>query len=1473
MNNRINRLVPVILSMTVGSASVMAGGLPVWNEIPGAGTAGLDNGVLRIELAAAGEIGFKRSPIAVKPNARVSLVFAYTSENLSAETPLIAGLRWLDAQGQDIDEHRHALGFPPLARDWRLHTDRVEPRRVADTVSVPSAATAVEISLRLERSGAGRAVKVAISDVELNEGEVEPAGVETPLSGTDDAGPLSTPPPGVAFGENLVSNATFNDGEEVPEGWRIEGDNSGGAARWQSGGAFSGRRCLKVNDRGPTIRSWGEQKPSVYVPGGSPGGNYANAREEASARWVSEPSPATPGAVYQTTAFLWYANRHRRDRGNVNPVRIQFLDKGGNVLPYHNVWQDWLPNSLPFEQTGWVRVLGNPVVAPENAVSVRVAVVMFHAFYDMEQAVLGKRSDDRGFVLVDNIALYRVLSERKLWQRNNTLPLDPEDAFLDTVKAGGLPFVPTSTAHRPDTLTTQSETQYAGGILFAPTNSVAQPLNLRIRNWIGDIRNIEVDCEIEDWLGRKVLEETLSISLPPFGSETSAVAHPGDLPLGAYTIRYVIREAGVVQDQGLTRFAVLARRETTPAERGRKDYPFSLWTPWFRTNIGQPEEAFMGQLFDAAGMGKTWFGCHGPIYLGHFVNIKDAEARRQAVEARIEQAREGIAAWRRYGVTPMGHLEMDVLPEDKHPILGEVVTQLVTALKDDIRFWRWGTEAMHGGVRELDRATREDGSIYLIWGARGTVRQYWETYRVGYEAAKAVDPECLFGPQVASDIGGNVLRLFFQVRTPEQIDMFGMNTYNSAYSIWPPNIVELGKAGVSDLPIFVSEFDVRGRAPNSGPARLKEEQDAVRRMVIYWTSVLSSFPTFFHLEQYVMGWNGNSEASPLHLNRVRPQFAAYATMTEMLGAGRFVAAHELPGAMIHVRERSARPGLVAVMWSNESGTEVELEVGAERVTLVDVMGNRRELATPGGLATLPLTPMPQYLLGAAVVRPAPTVRLEIEHATRDPQRPQIRVSIVNDRRDRLSGRLVLEPESALALTPPGYEVEALAPGEHRSYEFEVRPVDPERDARLPVRAVFHAGDRRFEAVGTLNYHFVTRVSKPPTIDGDLGDWPEDFPLVADRSDQFWLNNSPKPWGGADDLSARLWLQWDDKHLYLAAKVVDDVAAFPDTPGSEFTKDCIELLIDVNRTLRADGGLQMFTLAGYEDGQPRVRRLDGVLMQGEVETAQLAVRRDGKATLYEAAIPWEDIAPGFRPESGRAISIACTVNDHDGGDSGRRGISWFGLVSNKNPAEFGDVVLTDESAEAGEGAAPVSLERPENLLPNGDFNDPELPPGANLEGWRLWIPSDLDEPNARASLVTEGAFSGRSLRIERLHPRGIMSVGGWSIPVQPGEVYLFRAMAKADEREVTVWLNPSGADKKQISPVWVRPLSVGTETHHDRGLVLNVARLADRSQYHPVAGVFEIPVDAEGLNISFAYNWAPGAAWIDACELYRLRKGM
>jgi len=978
IKNRLARLT-MLVCLAAGMPSAFA---LEWTPQPGAGKARVEGKKLLLELGKKGTAGLKSKPIPVKPNASMYLSFIYAGDNLSAgkfdghpksrrgPSPLIAQLRWLDEKGVDIDEHRAGLGFSPLAREWRFVENSAKPRRVADNFSVPGEARAAEISFRLEvtippgKKDRG-AVTAAIGDVALRPGQTNAVGIEM-NSGPADAGPLCARPAGHRFAANLVPNAAFEEGEDTPAGWKIEGDNANASAVWQEGGAFSGRRCLKLIDRGPYVKSWGEENPSVYVPGGKPGGNVAFSREEVSARWVSEPSPAQPGAVYQATAFLWYLNRHRITSGgaapmNANPVRIQFLDAAGKVLPYADVWQDWIPGERPFVVEGWARVLSRPAVAPANAVSVRLAVVMHHAFYHRSKS--RKIPSNRGFVLADNIALYRVQSEGERQARQGKSPLEPEDVFWDTAKAGGLPFVPTSAAHRPDSLSAESESGYPGGILFAPADPRTKPLNLRVRNWIGDKRDVEIRCKVEDWLGRSILEKNLPVTLPPYGTGLAAIAYPAGLPLGAYTVSYVIREAGDDRHQSMTRFAVLAKRETTPEERGRDDYPFAIWTPYFPQKIGGPYEAFTGKMLDAAGMGKSWYA--GKVDINSALKIKDPVARRRAVEKDIAEARVKIAGHRRYGITPMGYLHARIYPESERkrlePVLEEVITQVVLGLKDEIHWWRWGNEFVNGKATELDR----EGMLY--WGHKGTVRQYWQTYRVAYHAAKAADPNCVFGPASASDTQDTVLRLFFQVCKPGELDSFGMNTYINAFAMWPHNLSRLSAAGIPDLPLYISEFSPQPRNDYAIRKNYAETSavKAVRRRVTGWVEVLTSFPNMFHCAQTWLWRNGDDSQNMLRENRVRPSFVAFAAMTNILGAGRFVERVELPEAVMYVRQRSLRPGLVGVLYSTvPKDVVVDIQVGSSSVVVADVMGNRRRVAAPGGVATIPVTPMPQYLLGA-----------------------------------------------------------------------------------------------------------------------------------------------------------------------------------------------------------------------------------------------------------------------------------------------------------------------------------------------------------------------------------------------------------------------------------------------------------------------------------------------------------------------------
>jgi hypothetical protein len=97
---------------------------------------------------------------------------------------LVARLRWLDENGDDIDHYRATLGSMPLAREWNFVTNSVTPRRVADNLSVPNEARAAAIFFSLEATlPAGKqhrgTVKAVIGEnVALKAGQITSEGMD-----------------------------------------------------------------------------------------------------------------------------------------------------------------------------------------------------------------------------------------------------------------------------------------------------------------------------------------------------------------------------------------------------------------------------------------------------------------------------------------------------------------------------------------------------------------------------------------------------------------------------------------------------------------------------------------------------------------------------------------------------------------------------------------------------------------------------------------------------------------------------------------------------------------------------------------------------------------------------------------------------------------------------------------------------------------------------------------------------------------------------------------------------------------------------------------------------------------------------------------------------------------------------------------------------------------------------------------------
>jgi hypothetical protein len=96
----------------------------------------------------------------------------------------------------------------------------------------------------------------------------------------------------------------------------------------------------------------------------------------------------------------------------------------------------------------------------------------------------------------------------------------------------------------------------------------------------------------------------------------------------------------------------------------------------------------------------------------------------------------------------------------------------------------------------------------------------------------------------------------------------------------------------------------------------------------------------------------------------RPAFIAIAAAVDILGAATFLGQYDLgpDGADAYAFAFDNGSEKVLVVWSAQVRT-IELVVGAERVQVADVMGNRASVEAPGGKLSLPISPSPQYVIG------------------------------------------------------------------------------------------------------------------------------------------------------------------------------------------------------------------------------------------------------------------------------------------------------------------------------------------------------------------------------------------------------------------------------------------------------------------------------------------------------------------------------
>jgi hypothetical protein len=164
--------------------------------------------------------------------------------------------------------------------------------------------------------------------------------------------------------------------------------------------------------------------------------------------------------------------------------------------------------------------------------------------------------------------------------------------------------------------------------------------------------------------------------------------------------------------------------------------------------------------------------------------------------------------------------------------------------------------------------------------------------------------------------------------------------------------------------------------------------------------------------------------------------------------------------------------------------------------------------------------------------------------------------------------------------------------------------------------------------------------------------------------------------GPEDFSGNIWAAYDDDHLYVYARVHDNVFSQPNQGDAIWAGDSIQFAVSA--------GMPGEHLQWYEYGMaltaqgPELYRWMATQGHeaGTIENPDLQITRDetAKDTIYQLALPWTELTPIATSDG--LLSLSIVVNENDG--NGRRGyVEWgSGIGSSKQSSLFKAVQLAE-----------------------------------------------------------------------------------------------------------------------------------------------------------------------------------------------------
>lgn len=240
---------------------------------------------------------------------------------------------------------------------------------------------------------------------------------------------------------------------------------------------------------------------------------------------------------------------------------------------------------------------------------------------------------------------------------------------------------------------------------------------------------------------------------------------------------------------------------------------------------------------------------------------------------------------------------------------------------------------------------------------------------------------------------------------------------------------------------------------------------------------------------------------------------------------------------------------------------------------------------------------------------------------------------------------------------------------------------PCRPGFHPITAKVKMNGQKLETSMNEVLYPVERLENAPPLDGTLRGFEKVRPLVFDTAETLKpIDAEPHGlWKDKNDLSARVYLAYDDRFFYIAADVTDDVHISRHNGQMIWNQDCIQYAFDTENdafdpAVSSPGYKKddrEFCLALTPEGAANFCYTGTPETAGKpvAEKTSVVIAPDGHK-IYSARIPWSYFG-NLRPRPGSIFGFNVTIFDVD---SREGSTSYYmelspGIANGKNPSYF------------------------------------------------------------------------------------------------------------------------------------------------------------------------------------------------------------